>query len=164
MNGIMPATAVGGSPWMTGDPVKDGPSLEDLTGGNKQEQTASDFARSDSNPSWLNSLIDKANAGDTSAYEKLIDYYMTEDSAKTAREWTAQREDNQYQRLMDDLRKAGVSPYVLSGATPGVSSSAGKSYSGSQITTNKNKETDQALTALRDIFIVMGIVAKLAMA
>lgn len=103
---------------------------------------------------WLSNLQSMANKGDTGALEKLVNYYASEASSKTARDWTSQREDTQYQRLMDDLSKAGISPYVLSGATPGVSSSSGKSYSGSEMVSRKNNQN----TNLKGILTVLGII------
>lgn len=122
-------------------------------------QSAGDIARNfqgSNNPDWLNSLIERAKT-DTGAYEKLIDYYATRESEKTAREWTAQREDTAYQRLMDDLKKAGISPYVLSGATPSVSSSVGKSYSGSQMTSRENNAKTVGSSELKSLLALLGV-------
>lgn len=128
----------------------------------ENEKSASEIARfgsSDSEiPAWLESLSRKANNGDIAAYEKLIDYYMTKDSEKSARDWTASREDTTYQRLIEDLRKAGVSPYVLSGATGSVSSSTGKSYSGSQMVSQENNRNNQGQNNVRSILSLLGIV------
>ena len=59
---------------------------------------------------WLEVLQRDAASGDVSAKEKLLNYYMTEQSHKTARDWTAQREDSAYQRLVEDMKLAGVPP------------------------------------------------------
>lgn len=126
---------------------------------NEQKTTASEIARfGSSDSSWLDSLTRKAQSGDTAAYEKLIDYYMTRDSEKTARDWTASREDTQYQRLIADLDKAGISPYILSGATPGVSSSVGKSYSGSQMTSSENNRKTTDAANLKGLLGVLGVI------
>lgn len=91
----------------------------------------------------LSNLEQRANQGDEAAIEKLFNYYASERSEKTARDWTAAREDNQYQRLVADLQKAGISPYILSGATPGVSSASGVSHSGSSLTSAQTAKWNQ---------------------
>lgn len=93
--------------------------------------------------SYLQKLQEMADKGDPGAIDKLVNYYMTEASEKRARDWTAQREDSAYSRLMEDLRKVGISPYVLSGATPMVSNATAKSYSGTQMTSEKNSEKNR---------------------
>ena len=101
-------------------------------GANVGDQNALDIASSgDRFDYWLNETEKKAQSGDAAALDRLFNYYATQRSEKNALDWTASREDTQYQRLVEDLRKAGISPYVLSSATPGVSSYTGQSYSGS---------------------------------
>lgn len=70
--------------------------------------------------------------GSESDHDRFIDWLMTNESAKIARDWTASREDTQYQRLVDDLKKAGINPYALlnNGASPISSSSNGSSFTG----------------------------------
>lgn len=77
---------------------------------------------------------------DTASREKYADWMLSENSANTAREYTAQREDSQYQRLVKDLRAAGINPGILaqSGASPVSSASQGVNYQGSEMTSAKN--------------------------
>lgn len=91
----------------------------------------------------INSLDERSRRGDVAATETLFNYLASEQSAKTARDWTSAREDTQYQRLMADLKKAGISPYILTGATPGVSSSSGVSHSGNRLTTQQTNQWNQ---------------------
>lgn len=93
---------------------------------------------------YLSTLETMASKGDVSALEKLFNYYATEKSEQTARDWTAMREDNQYQRLVEDLRKAGISPYVMSSAVPGISSSNGHGYSGTSLVSASNNRATNA--------------------
>lgn len=94
---------------------------------------------SDYNGDWRSYLQDLVDRGDAEAADKLINYLMSEDSAQKQRDW----ESTSYQRLVNDLKAAGINPYILlnSGASP-ISSSNSNSYSGSQFTTRAaNKET-----------------------
>lgn len=77
------------------------------------------------NGDWLGYLTYMADSGDAASRDRLFNY-LTE---KDAREWTADREDTQYQRLVQDLARAGINPYILmqSGATPIASSASGQS-------------------------------------
>lgn len=102
-------------------------------------QQASEPLKIDSS-NWESYLQDRIAQGDDAAIDKLINYYQTEQSAKTARDWTSEREDNAYQRLMADIRKAGISPYILTGAAPSASGATGKAYSGSQMTSRANNK------------------------
>ena len=147
----------------TGYSEEDHQSTEEVL----QKSSATELA---SNPinrdNYVDEMLNRANKGDEAALEWIINYYASEDSAKTARDWTASREDNAYQRLMADFQKAGISPYVLSGATPGISSSAGKSYSGSGITSranNQDSNTTKGVTAsLAAMLALFGVILKLA--
>ena len=91
--------------------------------------TAMDQIKGTDLNSLLSNLSDRANKGDEAALEKLFNYYSSEASAKTSREWTASREDTAYQRLIADLKKAGISPYILSGASPFAGGATQQSYS-----------------------------------
>lgn len=119
--------------------------------------SASSLANGLTEDSWLE-YAQKMAQTDSAWREKLWNYYATKDSEKTAREWTAQREDSSYQRLMDDLQKAGISPYILSGASPMASASTGKSYSGSEVTSRANNKASNERQALYAQMASMGIV------
>lgn len=49
--------------------------------------------------------------------EKLIDYYANQASYKEDRDYQASREDNAYQRLVADMRKAGLNPALMYGSS-----------------------------------------------
>lgn len=121
-------------------------------------KTASSMASNGSDSNWTN--IQNLAKTDPAYLEKLVNYFMTEESNKTAREWTAQREDSTYQRLMKDLKKAGISPYVLTGATPAVSSSSGKSYTSTEAVTRENSirssDTNLAKQTLASFGVIIG--------
>ena len=84
--------------------------------------------------------------GTTADHDRFIDFLMSEYSEETARKWTAEREDTQYQRLVQDLRNAGINPYSLltNGASPISSSSSGHSYTGSYSTNESLKKEQNA--------------------
>lgn len=130
-----------------------------ITLGTGTTGTAEQLSQYDWNEqSYMNNLIDKANNGDVASIEKLVDIWATRENEKTARDWTASREDTAYQRLSEDLKKAGISPYVLSGATPMVSSSSGKSVSGSEMTSRANQQSSQSNQNARSVLQLAGIV------
>lgn len=105
---------------------------------------------------WVNYLRNEASKGNSAAFDKLFNYIASETSAKTARDWTAEREDNQYQRLMDDLREAGISPYILSNAIPGASGARQNSYSGSQMTEREKSQLNNETSLIGRIIQVLG--------
>lgn len=107
---------------------------------------------------WLDYLSKLSKEGNTAATEKLLDYYSTEQSLKTARDWTAQREDSAWQRTVEDLKKAGISPYFLSGGSPLVSSSSGHGYTGSQMTSSSNNLRTQGRSMITALLAGLGII------
>lgn len=54
--------------------------------------------------------------------QALKDKYYAELMASSANEYNARREDSYYQRLAVDLKKAGISPYILSPSGSSLSS------------------------------------------
>lgn len=124
-------------------------------------KSAQNIASGATDSKWKD--IENLAKNDPAYLEKLVNYYMTEESNKTAREWTAQREDSTYQRLMKDLKKAGISPYVLTGATPAVSSSSGKSYTSTEAVTRENSiranDTNAAKALLQFFGLFLGSIA-----
>lgn len=111
-----------------------------------------------SQDNYLDMLIERANRGDSAATDLLVNIFATRESEKTARDWTAQREDSAYQRLDADLKKAGISPYILSGATPGVSSSSGRTYSSSSYTGLEKNELSNRTDIARGSLALLGVV------
>lgn len=101
---------------------------------------------------WDGSWLDYAeylSSKNPALADRWAEWFLQEKSNATARQWTASREDSQFQRFAEDARKAGFNPVALMnlGGQPVSSSSSGSSYSGSQFTsiaTNKNT-TDTSL-------------------
>lgn len=58
--------------------------------------------------------LKKTAASDSVSRDKLISYYLNTLAQNSANAYNAQREDTYYQRMVQDLRKAGISPYALS--------------------------------------------------
>lgn len=82
-----------------------------------------------------------ANHGSDSDYDRFMDFLLNNYQIDKANEWTAKREDTQYQRLVADLRAAGINPYaLLQGASPVSSASASASYSGAYKTNESIKK------------------------
>lgn len=93
---------------------------------------------------WLEMLSQAASDGDDAAKQMLMNYFMSEQSQKTARDWQTEQYNTQYQRIVEDLKKAGISPYVLSAGSTGIGSPSGVNYTGSQyVSENNNKRTNQ---------------------
>lgn len=119
------------------------------------------------NGDWLGYMEYKAAQGDVEWQEKLFNYYMSEQSAQNARDWTAKREDEAVQRFVKDAKAGGMNPYALlaSGGNPIASSSSGNSYSGSQLTTREHQENTEAqawfksLLSLIPMFVFMAAAA-----
>lgn len=107
-------------------------------------------------------LYYRAMHGDTAAYEKWMNFYLSELSNSTTRDWLERMRSTQYQTLVEDLKKAGISPYVISGANPMAMSSSGNSYTGSQMTSQQsNRLTTKTSTnnaILNDFFKILGTV------
>lgn len=94
-----------------------------------------------SNKNIIDILRERAEGGDASSMDYLISYLLSEQSAQTAREWTAKREDTQYQRFVQDATKAGINPYfALTGGSPVSSSTQGVNYQGSTYTSASNNQ------------------------
>lgn len=137
-----------------------------------QEKDAQERNILNYNGDWRSYLETMVSKGDAASADKLLNFLMTEESEQKARDWTASREDTQYQRLVSDLKAAGINPYVLmaSGGSPVSSSSSGASYSGSQYTSKKASEetarhnqTSDALKIFSTILSTLAIVAAIAL-
>lgn len=113
----------------------------------------------------LDDLWSRASKGDTAAYEKYVDMVVNYENDMNSREYAAMREDTYTQRLLADLRKAGISPYVLSGINPQAAASTFHSVSGSQMTSYANSKrseeaqnTRSALTTVGSIIAALGLI------
>lgn len=86
------------------------------------------------------------------AIDYLTNYRLSQDSVNDARAWTAQREDTQYQRMVEDLRRAGINPYfALTGGSPVSSSSQGVNYQGSYNTSARNNYRTNSQSNINNI-------------
>lgn len=175
----MPLTTTGGYTFPTPgiptiqSPTSGSPAGQDIPNESERE----DIKKSSYgfwNGDWLGYLQYMASKGDEASLDKLISFLSSEASADKARQWTAEREDSQYQRLIKDIRKAGYNPFALlnSGGSPIASSSGSNSYSGSQYVTSANNKATQELkdetnqvklvsiiTSILSAVIVAGIMA-----
>ena len=95
----------------------------------------------------LDYLKSQAEKGDAWALDKYYNYYLSEMSANSARKWTAEREDTAYQRLKQDLIKAGLNPAILAqtNAGPITSASSGNNYQGSTATSAYKTDQDNSM-------------------
>lgn len=60
--------------------------------------------------------------------EKYLDYLTNKGELDRANEYTANREDTAYQRLINDLKAAGLNPALLYGSTASISPGGSQSY------------------------------------
>lgn len=60
--------------------------------------------------------------------EKYLDYLTEKGELAKANEYTASREDTAYQRLVDDLKRAGLNPAMMYGSSASISASGSQGY------------------------------------
>lgn len=60
--------------------------------------------------------------------EKYLDYLTERGELDRANEYTANREDTAYQRLVSDLQKAGLNPAMMYGSSASISASGSQGY------------------------------------
>lgn len=60
--------------------------------------------------------------------EKYMDYLLEKQSLNEANAYTASREDTAYQRLVNDLQKAGLNPAMMYGSSASISASGSQGY------------------------------------
>lgn len=99
--------------------------------------------------------------GDEAANDKLMNYLLSEASSDRARQWTASREDSQYQRLFKDLSALGINPYIMlqsAGVGPVSTSSSGHTYSGSQNVSKENNERSTGTQLLNSLISLIPMI------
>ena len=60
--------------------------------------------------------------------EKYLDYLTERGELDRANEYTASREDTAYQRLVEDLRRAGINPAMMYGSSASISPGGSQGY------------------------------------
>lgn len=121
----------------------------------------SSAASQGNNENIIDLLKKRADDGDAASLDYLISYLLSEQSLASAREWTAKREDSQYQRMVRDLKASGINPYfALTGGSPVSSSTQGVNYQGSSYTSASNNKrttsTSQGNNIRNNIFDLFG--------
>ena len=108
---------------------------------------------------WM-SYADYLSSKNPGLADKWAEWYLQEQSNTTARQWTASREDSQYQRFAADARKAGFNPVALLnlGGQPVSSSSSGSSYSGSQFTSSDANKRTADTSLMRGLIAAYGAI------
>lgn len=137
-----PATAarlIGDNTFKTGDDFN--ALVKNLKNNNVLNDPKSAKATQFNKDNWEEALQTRANYGDEAALDYLLNYWMTEKSAETAREFESKR----YQTLVNDLKKAGINPYWSTDGAFGAPSfsNTGSSYSGSNyMSARKSRATE----------------------
>lgn len=97
---------------------------------------------------------------DSSSKDYLLQYWLNEQSSQNAFNRELQASSSQYQRTVEDLKKAGLNPYLafdsLRGSNP--SSSAGN-VSGGMYTQRENSKRENTVNTAKGIMTVIGIIA-----
>lgn len=122
-----------------------------------------------SSDTWEQYLKARAVKGDDAALDYLLNYYMSEHSAQSARAYESQKNATAYQTLVEDMKKAGLNPYWISSLTAPTYTSSSNHYSGSNFlsarradeTENKN-DTSALLRGLGIIISALGLFALFA--
>lgn len=102
-----------------------GISTDDMA--DAQYWSMSQYLNDNPDAQWLDVWTEAAKHSDEWA-EKLMDYYSEKDSLDAANKYTAEREDSAYQRLVEDLKKAGLNPAMMFSGSASPSASASQGY------------------------------------
>ena len=100
----------------------------------------------------------RADAGDTAALDYIVKYYLDQRSENSARSYNAMREDTAYQRLMADLKKAGISPYGLTPSLTPINGSSGFTASGNSYTSARNTTYSKSMDTVSKFAQIIGSV------
>lgn len=95
---------------------------------------------------------------DEGSKDYYIKYLLDKLFENDARAYNAQREDTYYQRMVEDLKKAGISPYALSPSGSPISSASGFNASGTSYTSARNSQRSSDTSIATTAMSVMGSV------
>ena len=105
---------------------------------------------------WKDYLKLRADSGDSAALDYLMNWYMSEESAKTARNWEHERNKNSIPEMVESMKKAGINPYWLDslGGAPSYSGSGNKYSSSAFLSQVRANETERknTITAILSAF------------
>lgn len=109
--------------------VMDQSQLGDLNSGltGALKDTLNDYLLSNQNATGEDILRYLAQ-NDSEWAEKWIDYLLEKESLDAANKYTADREDTAYQRLVQDLKAAGLNPAMMFGNSASISASGSQGY------------------------------------
>lgn len=111
----------------------------------------------------VNHYKDLANKGDEVAIEKLFNYLVEKESTENARSEAYKREDTVWQRLVQDLSKAGISPYILSGGAPSSSGAIKMDYKGTEYSSKVKNDESNRNDIIRSVMSLLGTVLMASM-
>lgn len=100
--------------------VSDGSNVDNALAGD--EPSLSDYMRDNPGLGFEDYLKYMAQHSDEYA-EKYLDYLIEQGSIDKANQYTASREDTAYQRLVQDLKSAGINPAMMFGSSASISAS-----------------------------------------
>lgn len=97
---------------------------------------------------------------DDTTKDYLVQYALNEESNKKAWQRQMDASNTQYQRAVEDLRKAGLNPFLalqsLQGSVP---SSSGQSVQGGLYTSRRNQATQNAKDSIGKVLGVLATIA-----
>lgn len=97
---------------------------------------------------------------DDTTKDYLVQYALNEESNKKAWQRQMDASNTQYQRAVEDLRKAGLNPFLalqsLQGSVP---SSSGQSVQGGLYTSRRNQATQNAKDSVGKVLGVLATIA-----
>lgn len=115
---------------------------------------------------WLDYTKDRAASGDEAAIDTLTDFYASETSAKTAREYETEQNAHIVDTLVEQYKRNGLNPYWLldSGSVGSVSYTANSNkYSSSGYMSRRKQKEKVNQDIATDIIKVAGLVSSAIM-